>query len=69
MPFMRNDVARATLMVAVSTVALAGASGALAQQARQFNVPAQAAATAPVAPAMDFAAGNVDFAAAYQPRG
>ena len=45
MPFMRNDVARATLMVAVSTMALAGASGASAQQARQFNVPAQSAAT------------------------
>jgi iron complex outermembrane receptor protein len=44
MPFTRNDVARASLMVAVSTMALAGASNSWAQ-ARQFNVPAQPAAT------------------------
>jgi iron complex outermembrane receptor protein len=44
MPFTRITAARASLMVAVSTMALAAAGSTLAQT-RHFNVPAQAAAT------------------------
>jgi TonB-dependent receptor len=44
MAMSRNYCARASLMIAVSTMALAGA-GAVQAQSRQFNVPAQPAAT------------------------
>ena len=44
MPFTQHTIARASLMVAVSTMALAAAGSAFAQT-RQFNVPAQPAAT------------------------
>ena len=65
MAMSRNYCARASLMIAVSTMALAGV-GAVQAQSRQFNVPAQPAATpipaappiaaAPAAPAMRAAA-------------